>query len=834
MSEIANKYRLIIVGAGIAGSSAAYHLAKLGWRDILVIDKGDLYEVDGSSSHAPGGMFLTNSSKMMVSLAKHSRHWYGQLHDAAIATGLEPILFGTGGLEVAYTKERLADLHRRWGWAKSYGLEGASVISPSEAAQMNPLIDPRVIHGGYYTPFDAIAKGVRLITAMARAAEAAGEQRVHFQGNTPVKDLVVENNHIKGVLTDKGVIYADTVLWCANIWGDVLTQKYGVQLPLQAAQHLYTITAPLLELQGETEEVRHPLMRHQDHSMYFRQHFDCYGVGSYRHAPLMVEPKDLGKSAKLPFTPEHFVKGWESTVELLPALKKAEIVTKFNGMFAFTTDGYPIMGETTVQGLWSNVGLWLTHAGGAGNAIANWMTHGDPGLDLREGDITRFQPHYKTKRYISARTAQNYREVYDLIHPNEQITNPRNVRLSPFHARLLEQKGAMWQSAGWEVAQWYEENARLLEKYEDQIPQRMGWASKFWSPIQGAEHLAVRENVGMFNLAALAIFEVAGAGALAYLNKIVANQIDKPVGKITYTSLLNEQGGIVADLTIVRRAPNKFWVMTGGGVLPHDLAWLEKHAPDDVVITDVSSAWATIGLWGPKAREVLQRVCEQDISNEAFPYYTTKHLNIDAVPTYALRVSYAGELGWELYTPTEYALRLWDVLWEAGRPNDLIIAGSGAFDSLRLEKGYRLWGADIHTDYNPYEAGLGWAVKFDKGDFVGREALVKAKAAGLQRKLCAMTLNNGGGLLGKEPIFATTPPMAPSPTLPRQTGEGAIGYVTSANYGYSVGKFIAYGYLPIAHAAAGSAVEIEYFGERLAATVSDEPLFDAKGVRMKV
>ncbi len=819
---MANKYRLIIVGAGVAGSSAAYHLAALGWRDILVIDKGDLYEVDGSTSHAPGGMFLTNSSKMMVSLAKHSRKWYGQLHDAAVATGLEPILFGTGGLEVAYTKERLADLHRRWGWAKSYGLEGASIISPNEAAQLNPLINPKVIHGAYYTPFDSIAKGVRLITAAARVAESAGEQRVHFQGNTAVIDLVVEGDRIKGVVTDKGVIEAETVLWCANIWGDVLIQKYGVHLPLYAAQHLYTITAPLPELAGEKEEVRHPLMRHQDHDMYFRQHFDCYGVGSYRHEPLMVDPSNLpslGKSAKLPFTPEHFEKGWESTVELLPALKKAELVTKFNGMFAFTTDGYPIMGETTVKGLWSNVGLWLTHAGGAGQAIANWMTHGDPGLDLREGDIVRFQPHYKTKKYISARTAQNYREVYQTIHPNEQITNPRNVRLSPFHARLLEQKGEMWQSAGWEVAQWYEENARLLEKYEDQIPLRNGWAAKVWSPIQGAEHLAVRENVGMFNLAALAIVEVAGTGALAYLNRIAANQIDKPVGKIVYTSLLNEQGGIVADLTIVRRAQNKFWVMTGGGVLPHDLAWLEKHAPDDVVITDVSSAWATIGLWGPKAREVLQRVCEQDISNAAFPYYTTKHLHIDAVPVYALRVSYAGELGWELYTPTEYALRLWDVLWEAGRPNELIVAGSGAFDSLRLEKGYRLWGADIHTDYNPYEAGLGWAVKLDKGDFIGREALVKAKAEGPKKKLCAMTLNNGGVLLGKEPI----------------SNNGThLGYVSSANYGYSVGKFIAYGYLPIAHAATGSQVEIEYFGKRLAATVSDEPVFDAKGARMKV
>ncbi|MCS6848879.1 MAG: FAD-dependent oxidoreductase [Anaerolineae bacterium] len=811
------KVRLIIVGAGIVGCSAAYHLAKLGWRDILVLDKGELFEVDGSTSHAPGGMFLTNPSKMMVEFAKYSRQWYGELH----AASPEPLLYGVGGLEVAYTKARLSELYRRWGWAKAYGLEGAEVISPQEATRLNPLINPKVIHGAYFTPFDAVAKGVRLITAMARAAEAFGS--VTFQGNTPVTDLIVEHGRIKGLMTDRGAIEAETVLWCTNIWGDVLTRKYGVRLPLMAAQHLYTVTEPIPELKGETVEVRHPLMRHQDHSMYFRQQFDCYGVGSYRHEPLMVAPDDVGKSAKRDFTPEHFVKGWESTVELLPALKGAQLTVKFNGMFAFTTDGYPIMGETAVKGLWACVGLWLTHAGGAGNAIAQWMTFGDPGLDLREADITRFQKHYFTKRYIHARCAQNYREVYDIIHPMEQIGDPRNVRLSPFHHRLVEHKAQFFQSAGWEVAQWFEENARLLEKYEDRIPQRNGWAARFWSPIQGAEHLAVRDGAGMFNLTPLAVIEVKGPGALAFLNRLCANQIDRPVGRVIYTSLLNERGGIVADLTVVRMSTDRFWVITGGGVLPHDLAWIERHAPDDgsVAITDVSSAWGKIGLWGPKAREVLARVAEEDVSNAAFPYYTMKSLMIDAAPAVALRVSYAGELGWEIYALAEYALRVWDALWEAGQDHGLVLAGNGAFDSLRLEKGYRLWGSDIHTDYNPFEAGLGWAVKLDKPDFIGREALIRAKESGLRRRLCCLTLDNAGVLMGKEPIFA-----------PGEDGK-AIGYVTSANYGYSVGKFIAYGYLPVAHANVGAKVEIEYFGERLPATVSAEPLFDPAGTRMK-
>jgi len=804
--------RLIIVGAGIVGCSAAYHFAKLGWRDVLVLDKGDLFEVDGSTSHAPGGMFLTNPSKMMTEMAKYSREFYGQL---ALDDG-QPILFPVGGLEVAYTKERWRDLRRKQSWAKAYGLP-SELISPEETQQLVEILDPKVIHGSFYTPRDAVAKGVRLLMAITRAAEAIG---VVFHGNTAVQDFEVENGRIVALQTSAGRIAAEQVLLCTNIWGPLLADKYGIGIPLQAAQHLYTITSPVPELAGETTEVRHPLMRHQDHAMYFRQQGNCYGVGSYRHEPMMVDPRDLGKTAKLQFTPEHFEAGWASATELMPALKKTEIVTKFNGMFAFTIDGYPVMGETSVKGLWACIGLWLTHAAGAARQIAEWMTDGTPSIDLREADITRFQKHQLSHNYIAERAAQNYREVYDLIHPLQPINKPRNVRLSPFHPRLVEQDGYFFQSGGWEVAVWHEANARLLETYEDRIPKRDGWTSQFWSPIQGAEHLAVRDGVGMFNLAALAIVEVAGPGALKYLNYLTANQIDRPVGKIVYTSMLNEKGGIVADVTVVRRDTDRFWVTTGGGVLPHDLAWMRRHAPADgsVTITDVSSAYMALGLWGPKAREVLQSVADEDVSNAAFPYYTSKNVTVGTAPALALRVSYAGELGWELYAPTEYALGMWDTLWAAGQPYGIIAGGGGAFDSLRLEKGYRLWGADIHTDYNPFEAGIGWAVRLDKGDFIGRDALLRAKEAGLARKLCCLTLDGPGALLGKEPILH---------------GDQAVGYVTSANYGYSIGKFIAYGYLPIALAEPGTKVEIEYFGERFPATVREEPLFDPKMARLK-
>jgi dimethylglycine oxidase len=807
-------YRLIIVGAGIVGLSAAYHFAKLGWRDVLVVDKGELGTNDGSTSHAPGGMFLTNSSKMMTEFAKYSRTFYAELGPLDD----QPVLFPVGGIEVAYTRERLRDLERRRGWARSYGLD-PHIISPAETKELIPILDDKVIHGSFYTPYDAVAKGVRLMQAMMRATEALGG--VTFQGETPVTALDVVDGRVQGVVTPNGTLAAEQVLLCTNIWAPVLADQVGVQIPLMAAQHLYTVTTPLPELKGATAEVVHPLMRHQDHAMYFRQHGDSYGVGSYRHEPLMVDPRDLGKTAMLEFTPDHFVKGWESATELLPPLAKTDLVTRFNGMFAFTIDGYPVMGETAIKNLWSCTGLWLTHAGGAGRAIAEWMTEGTPSLDLREADITRFHQHQFSRAYVQERCAQNYREVYDIIHPVQPITKPRNVRLSPFHSRLEANGGVFFQSGGWEYAQWYEKNASLLDEFGSKVPEREPWAAQFWSPIQGAEHLAVRERVGLFNLAALAVIEVSGPGALAFLNRIAANQIDRPVGRMVYTSLLNERGGIVADLTIARLAKDRFWVTTGGSILPHDLAWITRHAPQDgsVTITDRSSGLATLGLWGPKARAVLAKVAEEDVSNTAFPYYTSKSLLIDTVPTYALRVSYAGELGWELYAPTEYALKLWDVLWEAGQSEGIVMAGSGAFDSLRLEKGYRLWGADIHTDYTPFEAGIGWAVRLDKGEFIGREALVKHKAEGLTRKLCCLRIDQPGAvLLGKEPIVYDGKP---------------VGYVTSTNYGYSVGTLIAYGYLPIALSSAGTSVAIEYFGTPVTASVTDEPLFDKEMARLK-
>jgi dimethylglycine oxidase len=632
----------------------------------------------------------------------------------------------------------------------------------------------------------------------------------------------MNGNRPTAVLTDQGKIETEMVLLCTNIWGTVLAEKVSIKLPLMAVQHLYTVTEPIPELANATDELEHPILREQDTSMYLRQHRQAYGVGSYRHEPLLVHPRDVGKTATLPFTPEHLDQAWNSVKEILPAVGRVPIARAFNGMFVFTVDGMSILGPAPgLENFWVANGIWVTHAGGMGMVLAEWMDTGAPTIDLHEVDISRFHDHVHSPYYSVRCAAQQYREVYDIIHPMQQMEHTRNMRLTPYHARLQELQGKFFHSAGWERPQWYESNARVLEDYEDQAPERTGWEARYWSRIQGAEHLATRERAALFELSSFVKIEVSGPGAAEYLEYLSANRVARETGRVVYTSMLDKNGGIICDLTVTRLGPDRFWVLTGGGSGMHDLEWIRRNAPKDgsVHVQDISSKYTSIGLWGPKARTVLQSITQDDVSNENFPYFTTRHIYVREVPVTAMRISYVGELGWELYTPMEYGLRLWDVLWEAGKQHGMVVGGMGAFDSLRLEKGYRFWGPDIHPEINPYEAGLGWAVRLNKGDFLGRDALVKIKEKGITRKLCCLTFDSPDAIaLGKEPIFLN--------------GK-RVGYVTSTNYGYSVGKHILYSYLPIGYAGPGTQAEVEYFGVRHQATVQSEPLFDPEMARLK-
>jgi glycine cleavage system aminomethyltransferase T/glycine/D-amino acid oxidase-like deaminating enzyme len=806
--------RVVIIGAGIVGCSTAYYLTQMGWNDICVLDQGPLFENLGSTSHAPGLMFQHNNSKTVCQLAKWSVELYGR-----VAPINPRAFFQVGSLEIAHTRDRWEELKRKLGNAKSWALE-AFLIGADEIKQMIPIMRTDDLYGAFYVPSDCDVKASLVCAALIDLAQRRG---ANFYANTSVAGIEVRNGRVQAVNSSAGRIRAEYVICAAGIWGPLIGRMARVSIPLTPVQHLYVKTAPLRELAGEVHEVRHPIVRYQDKDLYFRQHTEAYGFGSYRHDPLLVDSEALPQNdhpAVFPFTPEYFKESMRDAAERFPCLGQVELVQKFNGLFSFTPDGNSILGETPdVRGFWVAEAVWVTHGGGAGRALAEWIVEGSPSLDLREVDITRFHPYSSSRSYIKARAARQYIEVYDIIHPLQQMESPRRLRLSPFHTRLEELGAVFFESAGWERAQWFTSNEKLKTNHE--WPSRSGWTARYWSPIIGAEHYAARSGVALFDLTPFTKLEVGGSGALDFLQYLASNQIDQPTGRVIYTSMLNECGGIKCDLTVTRLAADRFLVVTGGSTGMHDLAWIRSHLPEDgrVHVTDLTSRLCCIGVWGPQSRQLLQTVSDSDFSNEGFPYLTAQPIHVGSAPALAVRISYVGELGWEVYAPTEYGLGVWDILWQAGQSLGVVAAGGGAFDSLRLEKGYRLWGNEIHSEYNPYEAGLSFAVKLDKGEFLGRSALERVSSEGIKRKLCCLTFDDPTALvMGKEPILQK---------------DRVLGYVTSANYGYTVQRSILYGYLPIEEARLGTQVEVYFFGRRHGATLSAEPLYDPKNVKLK-
>jgi glycine cleavage system aminomethyltransferase T/glycine/D-amino acid oxidase-like deaminating enzyme len=815
-----DRAQTVVIGAGIVGASAAFHLAELGVTDVLVLDQGPLFETGGSTSHAPGLVFQTNGSRTMCRLARYSVELYSTLR-----TDDGPAWYGLGGIEVATTPERMQELRRRRGYARAYGIEGTELLTPEETAERIPILDPGHILGSYLVPSDGIAKGVRIAAALAAKAQAEG---VAFEGGVRVTGFDLRDGRVHGVRTDRGDVACERVLVCAGIWGPTMGRMAGVPIPLAVLQHQLVWTEPLPELAADHDaEVVHPILRHQDVSLYYRQRGDRYAIGNYRHEPILFEPDDLRPyrdgepiPSVEPFTPEHFEVARAESERLLPPVQgRIDPSTAINGMFSFTPDMGSIVGESAeVRGFWICEAVWVTHAGGMGRMVAEWMTQGEPSFDLAEADANRFYPFMTTAPYVRARGAQQYREVYDILHPLQQMSHPRGLKLSPFHARQAELGAEFFTGAGWERPQWFEANRVLTGAPWES---RTGWAAMHWSPAVGAEHLATRERVALFDITPFAKFDVTGPDALRFLERICANRIDRPVGTIVYSSMLTPSGGIRCDLTVTRKDEDRFRVVTGGGSGQHDRAWiLEQRRPDErVQLTVRTGSLFALGLWGPRARDVLEAVTDEDVSNEAFPYLTARYLNVGEVaPVWAQRISYAGELGWELYGQIAMGQRAWDVLWEAGRELGIVAAGGGAFDSLRLEKGYRLWGQDLNTEHDPFEAGLGFAVRMDE-EFQGREALRRKLDPGPSERLACLTFDDPADVvMGKEPVV--------------HDGR-VVSYVTSAAYGYSIDRGVAYAYLPADLAVEGTPVEVEYFGDPLAATVAAEPLWDPKGERLR-
>ena len=817
--------RVIIIGSGIVGSSAAFHLAQLGWDDLLLVDRGDPVHNLGSTSHAPGGVVALSHNKLLTQMALYSSRLYRQLPDYA---NNRRMVNPVGTLEVAISQDRFNDLVRLQGEALSFGTQ-AELMTPSEALVKLPYLDPAALVGALFVPEGLIVAPAHLAGAFQKAAKESGHLEV--RGDTEVIEVETADGQVRAVITqDHERIECDHVLIATNIWSPLLGDQLQSSFPLLAYEHQYLISPSLPELDQFDanrleDEIIYPSVRELDTYLYFRQHWNTFGIGSYHHRPRPIWPADLGPSAIHGFTPQDFDgEPWEKTQRLFPMFRGTDFNAyphRINGLFAFSVDGMPIMGPTAIKGAWVATASWLTHAGGVGKSVAEWMAAGETEWDMRQVDVNRFHPFQTTPRFIERVCNKNYAEIYDIIHPREPISEPRNVRLSPFHARHIENEAVFTTFAGLELPNWFECNGALVPQYEDRIPRRRGWAAVHWSPIQGVEHLRTREIGGLFDLTGLSIIEVSGSGALSLVDRLCSNKVDVCPGRVVYTTWLTARGGVRRDLAVARLALDRFWMFVGEGTRPRDVDWVRRMGSGlgDVAVTDLSDGLTALGLWGPVARTVLERCTKADLSNETFPYFTAQWIDVGYTKALAVRISYAGELGWELHFPPEFALGVWDLLWETGSGEGIVPAGFGAFDSLRLEKGYRGWGTDVYTEYNPYEAGLGWTVKLDKGSFLGAEAARALANTPLKKRLSCLTLADREAIaFGYEPIM---------------DGDECVGHVTSANFGYSVGKPIVYGYLPTSLAVEGTRLEIIYFGERFEARVAADPLFDPKMLRMK-
>lgn len=807
--------RVVIIGAGVVGAALADEISARGWTEVTVVDQGPLPATGGSSSHAPGLVFQANSSKTMTELARYTVEKF-----CSLDVDGQPCFLQVGGLEVATTPERVTELHRRQGWLTSWGVE-SRILTADECVDMHPLVNRDRILAGLHIPTDGLAKAVLAVEAQIRRATERG---VTFLARHEVLDVLRADGEVTGVRTDQGDLQADIVVCCAGIWGPKIARMVGMNLPLTPLGHQLAWTGPVPALAGQTEEAVRPILRHQDADLYYRDRHDTLGIGYYGHRPMPITADEIlsvdeadGMPSVLKFTEDDFADAWTETQSLLPATREAKVEEAINGLFSFTTDGLPLLGESPdVKGFWVAEAVWVTHSAGVGRAVAEWLVDGHcSSFDLHECDVNRFEPHQLAPEYVLARDCQNFVEVYDILHPLQPSGDPRPLRTSPFYARQQE-LGAFFQEAnGWERPHWYEANAGLVEGRSIVTPN--DWAARYWSPIVGAEAQATRETVAMYDMTALKRLEVSGRGAADFLERLCTGKVAKSVGSVTYSLLLDHDGGIRSDITVARLAPDVFQVGANGNL---DLDWFTRHLPADgtVQVRDITPGTCCIGLWGPLARDVLQPLTDEDFSAAGLKYFRAKRAHIGSVPVTAMRLSYVGERGWELYTTADQGLKLWDTLWRAARPLGGVAAGRGAFNSLRLEKGYRSFGTDMTYEHDPYEAGVGFAVKADKEDFVGKAALERRKAD-VRRKLTCLTIEDPRSVvMGKEPVY---------------DGQRAVGYVTSAAFGHTIGKGIAYAWLPAELAVAGRALHIGYFDRRVEAMVAEEPLFDPAMSRLR-
>ena len=833
MNDIPTRASAVIVGAGIVGNGLACHLARLGWRDIVLIDKGPMPNPGGSTGHASNFIFPIEYSKMMMELTSDSTEQYKALG----------VFTESGGIEVARTAGRMEELRRRGSAARAWGIP-AQHLSPAEVAKLVPYLDESVILGGLYFPTVGVVDSLRAGTLMRERAVEGGALTV--SANTEVLAIEVEGGRVRRVSTTRGDIEAEYVVICCGCWSPRLARMAGASIPLTPAVHQMIDVGPVPRFEGAKGMIEFPIVRDMDTNMYERQDGTGLEIGSYAHRPILHDPEEIPSveeaalsPTEFPFTQADFNLQMEQALELMPEIVGDETVgVKYavNGILSLTPDGLPILGETPeVKGLWSAAAVWVKEGPGVGKSLAEWMVRGDTEIDLQSSDVARFYEHQKTAAHVKARSAEGFNKTYGIVHPSEQWESNRNVRLSPFYEREVALGALFFETAGWERPHWYESNAPLVEEYGVQ-PREHEWDARWWSPIINAEHLAMRDRAAMFDLTAFSIFDVVGADALESVQRVAARQMNVPAGRVIYTPVLTPSGGFKSDLTIMKMDDERFRVVTGGAHGMADKKWFADNLVGDASIEDLTSSWCTVGLWGPRARDVLSAITSDDVSNEGFPFSTWKNVSVDGLDVLASRISYVGDLGWELYVPMGDGSRLWDAVWEAGLPHGIVPAGIGVYGTTgRLEKAYRAFGFELDADYTVVEADMAWW-KVKSEDFVGKEAHLAHREAEPVAKLCTLTIDDhmtSSGMkrypLGREPVTRRD-------GTPLTDAHGRRSYVTSAGAGPSVGKHIVMSYLTPEQANEGEQLAVEFMTELLPATVDivgSTPPFDPDNERIR-
>jgi len=812
-----DRYRIVIIGGGIAGCSIAYHLALRGETDVLLLDKGEL--TSGSTWHAAGLVTHFHTSPTIMRMRKSSIELYRRLQAESGATvGWHEV----GSLRVASSRDHLRLLQRQVSTARALGLQ-VEIIGPSEAMKIFPYMSDKDLYGALHIPGDGWLDPSGATLELARQARLRGATiRTGERVTGMLRGL---RGEVAGVQTESGAIRSEIVINAAGMWARQLGQMVGLDLPIVPLlhQHLTTRPVPGYELPPET-----PVLRDPARLFYLREEVRGFLIGGFEMEPKAWSAEGVAwdfTQKLLPGDWDLFGPVMEGAIERIPALEKAEIMHLTNGPEAITPDSRPLAGPVPgLPGYYLAAGLSHTGFGGGGALgaiLADWIVDGDPGMDTSGLNVRRFGSIFKELNVLTERVRESYRYYYYLRYPHDENESARPLRRSPVEAQL-EQFGAVFgEKNGWERANYFEPGKPARRMGAEQ--KTWGWGRPPFFGQAGDEHRAVRERAGLFDMSSFGKVDVKGPGALSLLQRLAANNVDRPVGTVIYTQFLNSRGGIESDLTVTRVGERHFRVVTGSAFVPADIGWIVMHLPSDgsVEMREMTDELACLGLWGPQARDILQAVTSDDVSNAALPYMRAKAIRVDGVEVLAQRVTYVGELGWELYLPVEKANDLWQRLLEAGRPHALQPCGYKALDSLRLEKGYRYWSADITPEDNPFEAGLGFAVRMEKGaDFIGREALRKIQAAGLKRKLCVLTLGGEpGALYGGEAVY--------------RDGR-VIDRLRSGGWGYMVAKNIGLVYLPLELTDEGTELDVEMYGERVTACVAADVLYDPTGERLRV